>query len=566
MPSPFMFIRGLLLVFSIFMLAGCGNGGGSSSTATTSNVISVNQGADWSAENQAEFYSKDQGSWIIPYAWAVALKLPDGQSFLGSLTSTYGYLPNPVSPSNPEGLPVGFLVANPGTNNQQFSINCAACHTRQIQVSGVNYRVDGGPAFSNLYAFFQGLDQAVSYTLSNQAAFNAFQAAVQVEANELRAQLTQWYKPYNSLMSKALPTTPWGIGRADAVGMIQNRLSGLDIGPESNSYVIEGNIAVAAQPVRYPFLWNSWIQDFTQWAGTDVNGNPSYALERNSGQAIGVFAHFFPQADPAVSGGVNFKTKNSIKYDNLLRIEQLVRQIGRPQWPWAINQQLANQGWALFEANCASCHKVQPGAPRPGNSNTWLTQVLDIGTDSSYYSNFNIPTISSGILSGITPPYATNPVPASGAASISLVTAANVSALKQWDPNIDLSIRPLTRPCNSGATRSSNAPNGNGNCFAYESKVIQGVWASAPFLHNGSVPTLAALLSPQGSRPSSFQVGPVYDTTNIGLADTQPGGSATVRVTTDCSIQVGNSNCGHEYGTTLSPNEKSALLEYLKKL
>jgi hypothetical protein len=81
--------------------------------------------------------------------------------------------------------------------------------------------------------------------------------------------------PYNTLMSKALPATPWGIGRADAVGMIQNRVSGLDLGPLANSHVMASNIAVAAEPVRYPFIWNSGKQDFTQWAGTNVNGSSS---------------------------------------------------------------------------------------------------------------------------------------------------------------------------------------------------------------------------------------------------------------------------------------------------
>ena len=104
---------------------------------------------------------------------------------------------------------------------------------------------------------------------------------------------------------------------------------------------------------------------------------------------------------------------------------------------------------------------------------------------------------------------------------------------------------------------------------SFESKVLQGVWSAAPYLHNGSVPTLAALLTPSASRPTSFQVGPVYDTTNVGLATDQPGGSATVRVTTDCSTMNGNSNCGHEgpgFGTDLTPDEKKALIEYLKTL
>ena len=477
-------IRKTLIPFSLLLVAGlttllasCGGSGGGGSSGSGTSVTAVSQGAAWTAESQAAFYTTDQGSWIIPYAWATALKLPNGTALLSNLTTTYGYLSNPVSQSNPQGLPVGFLVANPGTNNEQLSITCAACHTRQIQVSGVNYRIDGGPAFSDLYGLFQGLDQTVSYTLNNQAAFDAFQAAVQVPAATLRAQLADWYSMYNTLMSRALPTTPWGIGRADAVGMIQNRASGMDIGPAANNYMIPSNIAVAAQPVRYPFVWNSGIQDFTQWAGTNTNGNASYSLERNSGEVIGVFGHFYPQANPAVAGGVDFLAQNSTSYSGLIKIQNLVNQMGPPQWPWSVDQQLVNQGWTLYNANCSSCHGIQAGAPRPGNSNTWLTPVLNVDTDSSYYKNFAIPTTSSGILSGIKVPFAGNVIPATGANSINLVTASNVSALVQKFPDIDLSIRPPSNPTGS-----------------YESKVMQGVWAAAPYLHNGSVPTLAALL------------------------------------------------------------------------
>jgi mono/diheme cytochrome c family protein len=492
----------------------------------------------------------------MPYEWAKALKLSNGQSFLSQLTSSYGYIPNPVSPSNPEGLPIGFLVANPGTNNQQLSMNCAACHTRQIEVAGNKYRIDGGPAFSNLYALFQGIDLIVGNTLSDQAAFDAFQAAVQVPAETLREQLNTWYTPYNTLMTRSLPTEHWGIGRADAVAMLQNRVSGLDIGPIENQNIIASNIAVAAQPVRYPFIWNSGKQDFTQWAGTSINGDATYAFSRNTGEALGVFALFKPRRDPAVVGGVNFLIENSVKYETVNNIQTLVDQIGPPKWPWPVDNAMVLKGKGLYEINCTSCHGIKQGQPRPGNPYTWATPVQNVNTDSSYYKNFAVGkgTSDSGILTGLTIPFS-NPistVPASGAAIVSLFDVANSSALVQLNPLINLSIKAPER------TEGS-----------FESKVLQGVWSSAPYLHNGSVPTLAALLTPSASRPTSFQVGPVYDTTNVGLATDQPGGSATVRVTTDCATMNGNSNCGHEgpgFGTDLTPDEKKALIEYLKTL
>jgi hypothetical protein len=101
---------------------------------------------------------------------------------------------------------------------------------------------------------------------------------------------------------------------------------------------------------------------------------------------------------------------------------------------------------------------------------------------------------------------------------------------------------------------------------AYESWVMRGIWAAAPYLHNGSVPTLAELLKPAANRTRQFKVGPAYDTVNVGLAAEQTGFGGTI-TTTDCSdLNSGNSNCGHPYGTQLSDAKKKALLEYLKTL
>lgn len=90
--------------------------------------------------------------------------------------------------------------------------------------------------------------------------------------------------------------------------------------------------------------------------------------------------------------------------------------------------------------------------------------------------------------------------------------------------------------------------------------------AAAPYLHNGSVPTLVELLKPAAQRVGSFQVGPAYDVQNVGLAAQQSKFDYRLQ-TTDCSARdSGNSRCGHEYGTGLADSEKRALLEYLKSL
>jgi hypothetical protein len=94
-------------------------------------------------------------------------------------------------------------------------------------------------------------------------------------------------------------------------------------------------------------------------------------------------------------------------------------------------------------------------------------------------------------------------------------------------------------------------------------------WATAPYLHNNSVPTIYHLLLPQDKRPSGFWVGHrEYDPMMLGYTtppnEQQPAGS----IWFDTSL-LGNSNKGHSgemYGTELSEEDRMALLEYLKSV
>jgi len=64
----------------------------------------------WSAADRDSFYTTSQGSRLMPYACFKALRRPDGQPFAGDQLQRFGYLPNARSRSNPEGLPIGFVV------------------------------------------------------------------------------------------------------------------------------------------------------------------------------------------------------------------------------------------------------------------------------------------------------------------------------------------------------------------------------------------------------------------------------------------------------------------------
>jgi hypothetical protein len=96
---------------------------------------------------------------------------------------------------------------------------------------------------------------------------------------------------------------------------------------------------------------------------------------------------------------------------------------------------------------------------------------------------------------------------------------------------------------------------------------LDGVWLRAPYLHNGSVPSLGELLKPGKDRTPVFYRGyDVYDPVNVGFA-VKPGQDAARKYFRFDTNVAGNGNAGHEgrrYGTQLADSDKEALLEFLK--
>jgi hypothetical protein len=552
------------------------------SAAAASAPVAVDQGETWTASAQKDFYSRDQGSRIMPLRWIAALKQPNGEPFMAESLSRYGYLPNEAS--RPPGLPVGFTVSS-GNGSKDIGMTCAACHTRQIEVDGASYRIDGGPAIVDFQSFLADLDTAVNTVLTDQKAFADFAQAVlgpaptRKEKKQLRKALQAWYLPYHTLIQRALPSPAWGPARLDAVAMIFNRLAGLDIGPPP-TYLIPENIKPATAPVRYPFLWNAPIQDKTQWPGFADNGNNILGLSRNLGEVYGVFAIFHPQKDKWRPLGVDYLVHNSANFQGLEALEDLVRKIGPPKWPWAVDQALASQGKAIYnreteQGGCIACHGIAPGKTRFFEQKTWRTPIQDVGTDSREYDILSW-TVKTGVLEGAKIPFLSKPLQPVDTAINVLSTAVLGSILQHYVPILmdeaqvadamkrnQSPFTPETADLKGAFDPSiAKAP----TSFAYEARVLEGVWAAAPYLHNGSVPTLAELLKPAAERVSSFSIGPAYDVVNIGLATEQTKFNYTLK-TTDCSDRnSGNSRCGHEFGTQLSADEKKALLEYLKTL
>ena len=104
----------------------------------------------------------------------------------------------------------------------------------------------------------------------------------------------------------------------------------------------------------------------------------------------------------------------------------------------------------------------------------------------------------------------------------------------------------------------------------YVNNLLDGIWLRAPYLHNGSVPTLRDLLTEPAKRPATFCRGSdVYDWKNVGFDAPAPVGNGDAA----CGMHFlyntaveGNSNRGHAYGTDLGDEDKDALLEFMKTL
>jgi hypothetical protein len=122
---------------------------------------------------------------------------------------------------------------------------------------------------------------------------------------------------------------------------------------------------------------------------------------------------------------------------------------------------------------------------------------------------------------------------------------------------------------------------------AYIAPPLVGVWASAPYFHNGSVPTLEQVLSAPGERAALWERNPdpyAYDHQQVGLAHGRVGAEEHIRLEGDVDHEspsssetlryrriydtraFGRSNAGHAFGLNLTAAQRRDLLEYLKRL
>ncbi len=527
----------------------------------------------WTQHDRDTFTTTPQGSRVIPMPWFLALRRLDrDEPFAGDQLQRYGYLPATAPGHTP--LPVGF-VRDGTAADPQLGMTCAACHTGQLRYNGQAFRIDGGRANADFQAFLTDLGRAVDATLAQPSRFAAFAGAVLgpggsgPQADRLRRDVAAWSGSYTAFMAASLPDAPWGPGRLDAFGMIFNRVAGLDLGRP-------GNLHKADAPVRYPFVWDAPRQDRTQWTGAAPNGTYLRAMARNTGEVFGVFGRLDPTPLPLHQ----VLYSNSVNRPGLQTLEEEVVALRAPPWPrgvFGLDAARVSRGGEVFKAECAGCHGA---APSRVVQKAWNTVVVDVGTDRRTFENSQL-LGSPQVLTGTQQPPLVGERLSDPARKVSILANAVVGSLVQaaleQDEGVQRAIRqdfaegrlprvgatPAPVAAVVTATRELYKAADQASGAAYEARVLTGIWAVGPYLHNGSVPNLWELLRPAAERPRRFAVEHrEFDPVHVGLQTAEAPGRQVFVV----DPANGNGNGGHEYGAALPEADRWALIEYLKTL
>ncbi|HEX5725319.1 MAG TPA: hypothetical protein VFX98_07620 [Longimicrobiaceae bacterium] len=238
------------------------------------------------------------------------------------------------------------------------------------------------------------------------------------------------------------------------------------------------------------------------------DGNNHSLMERNFSAAFGAGA-----------------TPATVDIPSLERIQDWLREFPPPPYPFPVDRARAAAGERVYMRDCYACHgRNEFGPGGRDRRDTRIGQVeplARIGTD----------------------PY------------------------RNWSFTRDLALNQGTLMAGTRwRLKSFRVTDG------YVNAPLDGIWLRAPYLHNGSVPTLYDLLKPAAERPRAFYRGyDVYDQANVGFVhNVSAEGNrrySLFRTHDDAGQPIaGNDNAGHEYGTTLSEAEKRQLIEFLKTL
>jgi mono/diheme cytochrome c family protein len=558
---------------------------------------------NWSERDRQWFYTTPQGSKLILYDWAFALERADSEALWIENLERFYFLTNAQSSVNPDGLPVGIV-----RDDQHLGLTCAACHTNQVQVRGTTYQIDGGPTNADLYAFLADLGESVKATSRGASDPKFLRFAKRVLKNKdnaanratLFAKLRDYDTYFAGFIKASTPNVTWGRARTDAFGMIFNRVTAIDLKIPSNSEKPDA-------PVSYPFLWDTSWHNKVQWNGSAPNSFVVERLARNVGEVLGVFA----QIELKKPTFLHWYYESTAKRLNLLEIEDRLANLRSPKWQseWAaIDQTKAARGQQLYAAQCESCHKIAtPGR----HQNIVMTPLSAVRTDKTMATVAATREAKTGVLQGVREMLIfgkrMGPTAGAGAITFNAVIGAILSPVEMRATESAEDARPTSddihdddrarlraallqgpqrgeheaRPSSTNESVATEAApredllttlkslaarkktqTDTATELAYKARPLDGIWATGPYLHNGSVPTIDDLLKKPADRPRTFHVGSrELDLVKMGFVSTPVEGSFLF----DTSIE-GNRNTGHEWGTSLSAQERADLIEYLKTL
>jgi Uncharacterized alpha/beta hydrolase domain (DUF2235) len=535
---------------------------------------------NWTDDQRHRFYHTAQGNELLPYAWFVALEQPSfsikGAPLLkeDSFLQGFGFIPDPASGQNLDGLPVGFTrepdFVDPytGQKNAALGLTCAACHTGELFYGDKAIRIDAGPSLINLQKFTLALGYSVTWTYFDPLRFRRFANRV-LGPNAPRADrilLRRALKYYLDTSFTELQAnqhlfpTEEGYGRTDALARIGNFVFGTELNNNRNLRVGNG-------PVNFPPIWDASWMDWVQY-----NGSIQQPMGRNVGEAMGVRSRINLIGYP----GTQFD--NSIRVDDLHEIETLIGGsalgdgVRSPKWPedilGKIDTEKAARGQALYKELCVHCHQWPMLSDEGRKSDRWtdgkttggkqflqvtMIPLDEIGTDPNEAQNFAGRAADSGPL---------------GLGTVSATDGLKIITQKVIDQAYAaLKLSPEQQnEWNGYRTNELRAP------LAYKARPHNGVWATPPYLHNGSVPSVFALLSPASERPKTFYLGnKLYDPVHLGINTAPLKGATEFR-----TERAGNSNAGHEFkdgpksngviGRALTEEERMEIIEFLKTL
>ena len=601
-------------------------------------VVHLDQGwpDGWDVGGKQWFHHVSQGTFLIDYNWFLSLERPE-LSFVRSLKlfsspeylHRFGFIPSESNEEyNPDGLPVGFTVEDdfkePYTDAKPpfrvLGFTCSTCHTAQINYKGIAIRIDGGPGLADLLRFRKSLAIAVFYTYLIDSRFERF--ADRILGNDADAEkkdkLRQKLKEYVEAARRDgsdgdgndIFTVEPGFGRIDALGLILNRVFG-----EIDAH----NRAIVNSPVKFPHIWDApWFE----WV--EYNASIRTPLVRNIGEALGVGALLNTDPNKGELWDSTVNLTNLHLMEKQLAGERPFDGLRSPKWPEDIltelEPELVKKGKDLYDRHCIECHwriddvEAALEAEDETITNKYWTKpnrfgrrfiqfeettinLERIGTDPGQAIGLGTRTVvleagQTTEIGAVALDVVTNRVRQRIFQEMGLFDPGREEERMDWD-GYRVTWEDLSRE-NAEHFEFIAAEKGEPRTYSsvfealkrardsivrlgYRARPLNGVWATAPFLHNGSVPNLYELLSPVSERSRRFYRGNrEFDPKHVGYLKH----SFKHGFEFDTSI-TGNHNTGHEFrnrrpdeakfvkgviGPGLTHEERMALIEYLKTL